>query len=108
MPRDAEMALARVEKLKAQGHHVRPVSRSAGVSFDDAAALRRTFSGVDGAFLLIPFDMKAPDLHEREDEIGMKLAEAVKTAGVRRVILLSGTTAHLISGNSPAPASAPP
>jgi short-subunit dehydrogenase len=23
-----------VEKFKAQGHHVRPVSRSAGVSFD--------------------------------------------------------------------------
>jgi uncharacterized protein YbjT (DUF2867 family) len=50
---------------------------------------------VDGAFLLIPFDMKAPDLHKREDEIGMKLAEAVKTAGVRHVVLLSGTTAHL-------------
>lgn len=83
------------EKLKAQGHQVRPVSRSAGVSFDDVAALTRAFSGVDGAFLMIPFDMKAPNLHKRENEIGMKLAEAVKTAGVRRVVFLSGTSAHL-------------
>jgi len=39
-----------VGKLKAAGHRVRPVSRSAGVPFDDAAALTRAFSGVDGAF----------------------------------------------------------
>jgi uncharacterized protein YbjT (DUF2867 family) len=82
-------------RLEALGHRVRPVSRRAGVSIDDAAALKRACSGVDGAFLLIPFDMQAPDLHVREDEIGVKLAEAVKTAGVRRVVLLSGSTAHL-------------
>ncbi|SRR5712692_9123063 len=87
-----------VEKLKAQGHQVRPVSRSDGVSFDDITALTRAFSGVDGAFLMIPFDMKAPDLHKRENEIGMKLADAVKTAGVRRVVFLSGTSAHLKEG----------
>lgn len=84
-----------VERLKAQGHHVRPVSRSDGVSIDDFAALIRSFSRVHGAFLMIPFHMRAPDLHQREDEIGMKLAEAVRTAGVRRVVLLSGTSAHL-------------
>jgi uncharacterized protein YbjT (DUF2867 family) len=87
-----------VETLQAQGHHVRPVSRRAGVSFDDAAALTQAFSGVDGAFLMIPFDMKAPDLHKREAEMGMQLAEAVQTAGVRRVVLLSGTSAHLKEG----------
>ncbi len=87
-----------LERLTAQGHQVRPVSRSLGVSFDGAAALARAFSGADGAFLMIPFDMKAPDLHKRENEIGIKLAEAVKTAGVRRVVLLSGTSAHLKEG----------
>jgi uncharacterized protein YbjT (DUF2867 family) len=84
-----------VEKLTAQGHRVRPVSRKAGVSIDDAAALTQAFSGVDGALLMIPFDMKAPDLHRREDEIGIALAEAVKNAGVRRVVFLSGTSVHL-------------
>jgi uncharacterized protein YbjT (DUF2867 family) len=81
--------------LEALGHRVRAVSRRAGVSIDDAAALKAACLGVDGAFLLIPFDMQAPDLHTREDEIGAALAEAVKTAGLRRVVLLSGTTAHL-------------
>jgi len=82
-------------RLEALGHRVRPVSRRAGVSIDDATALTGACSGVDGAFLLIPFDMQAPDLHTREDEVGAKRAEAVKAAGVRRVVLLSGTTAHL-------------
>jgi uncharacterized protein YbjT (DUF2867 family) len=84
-----------VARLKAQGHHVRPVARSAGVSLDDATALARAFSGVDGAFLMIPFAMKAPDLHQREDAIGRRLADAVTAAGVRRVVFLSGTSAHL-------------
>jgi uncharacterized protein YbjT (DUF2867 family) len=84
-----------VEKLQAQGHNVRAVSRTAGVSIDDAPSLTRAFSGVDGAFLMIPFDMQAPDLHKRENEIGLNLAEAIKKAGVRRVVFLSGTSAHL-------------
>jgi uncharacterized protein YbjT (DUF2867 family) len=87
-----------VEKLQVQGHNVRPVSRRAGVSIDDAPALTRAFSGVDGAFLMIPFDMQAPDLHKRENEIGLNLAESVKKAGVRRVVFLSGTSAHLREG----------
>lgn len=83
------------ESLESRGHRIRVVSRKAAVSIDDAVALDRVFSGVDGAFLLIPFDMNAPDLHARESEIGRKLADAVTAAGVRRVVLLSGTSAHL-------------
>lgn len=89
-----------VEKLKAHGHKVRPISRSTGQSFDDAVGLRQAFSGSAGAFLMIPFDIKAPDLHKWEDQIGTKLAEAVKAARLRRVVLLSGTSAHLKSGSS--------
>jgi hypothetical protein len=81
-----------------RGHEVRRVARSAGVSIDDAIALGRAFSGADGAFLMIPFDMTAPDLHHRENEIGTRLAEAVRTGGTRRVVLLSGTSAHLKRG----------
>jgi uncharacterized protein YbjT (DUF2867 family) len=75
-----------VKKLKAQGHQVRPVSRSSGVSFDDAAALKRAFSRVDGAFLMIPFDMKTPDLHKRENERRVhrcsQVHDAAETAAV--------------------------
>jgi uncharacterized protein YbjT (DUF2867 family) len=79
---------------------VRPVARSAGVPLDDPAALRRAFEGAAGAFLMIPFDMAAPDLHRREDEIGAHLAQAVRETGVRRVVLLSGLSAPLMKGSS--------
>jgi uncharacterized protein YbjT (DUF2867 family) len=84
-----------VESLQARGHRTREVSRRAGVSIDDAGALTRAFSEADGAFVMIPFDMKARDLHEREQEMGMRLAAAVRAGGVPRVVLLSGTSAHL-------------
>jgi hypothetical protein len=45
------------------------VVRKAGLSIDDAAALKGTFSGVDGAFLLIPFDTKAPGSAQAENEM---------------------------------------
>jgi uncharacterized protein YbjT (DUF2867 family) len=62
--------------LEASGHRVRPVSRGAGVSIDDAAALRGAFEGADGAFLMIPFDRQAPDLHARENAVAANLAQA--------------------------------
>ncbi|WP_369660173.1 NmrA family NAD(P)-binding protein [Variovorax sp. V15] len=96
----SDVGKAVVGGLQAAGHHVRPVSRSAGVSLDDAAALRQVFAGVDGAFLMVPFDLQAADLHAREREIGANLARAVKEASVRRVVLLSGLSAHLRKGSS--------
>jgi len=66
------------DKLKVQGHEVRPVSRSAGVDLDDAVALDRAFSGADGAFIMIPPEVKAADLRPRQIEVGLKLASAVK------------------------------
>lgn len=60
----------------------------------------QAFHGSPGASLMIPFDMNAPDLHKWEDEIGMKLAEAVKAARFERVVLPSRTSVHLKSGSS--------
>ncbi len=84
-----------VQRLENMGHNVRKVSRASGISIDNEKALREAFSGSEGAYLVIPFDMQAPDLHKREDEIGKKLAEAVKSAGVKRVVFLSALSAHL-------------
>lgn len=84
-----------VETLTAQGHVVRRVARSAGASFDDTSVLDAAFTGTDSAFLMIPFDMSASDLHRREAEIATRLTEAVTVAKVRRVICLSGTSARL-------------
>jgi uncharacterized protein YbjT (DUF2867 family) len=57
--------------------------------------LHRTFAKIDGAYLMLPFDFAAPDLHQREKEIGAKLADAVSRAAVPRIVFLSGTSAHL-------------
>jgi uncharacterized protein YbjT (DUF2867 family) len=89
-----------VRRLMSMGKEVRRVSRSEGVSMDDAAALHRAFSGVDGAFIMIPFDMQAPDLHQREIEIGARLAAVIRSTGVKRVVLLSGLSAPLKKGSS--------
>jgi uncharacterized protein YbjT (DUF2867 family) len=80
--------------LRARGLTARPIARSLGVSLDDVEALQSTFAGVDGAFVMTPFDMAAPDLHQREAEIADRLASALRAAKPR-VVALSGTSAHL-------------
>ncbi len=45
----------------AAGCDVRRVSRQHGVSLDDAAALNAAFAGADGAHLMMPFDLQAPE-----------------------------------------------
>jgi uncharacterized protein YbjT (DUF2867 family) len=87
-------------KLSAQGHHVSPVARSLGILIDDRKALTEAFKDADGAYLMIPFDMTAPDLHHREVEIGANLAEALEKHHVRRIVLLSGLNAYLKFGSS--------
>ncbi|AEH87754.1 NmrA family NAD(P)-binding protein [Mesorhizobium opportunistum] len=86
--------------LAAQGHKVRGVARSLGVALDDADALASAFSGADSAYVMIPFDVTAPDLHRFEDEVGERLAAAITHSGMRRVVLLSGLNAHLKKGTS--------
>src|SRR5207302_9477028 len=77
------------QQLEDMGHTVRKVSRSRGISIDDDEELLKAFSGADGAYVMIPIDMQAPDLHKRDGEIGETLAKAIQTADVKRVILLS-------------------
>lgn len=86
--------------LSSHGHDVRAVARSRGVDFDDAVALERAFEDADGAFVLVPFDLASADLHAREELISERLERAVRRSGVRRVVLLSGLSAHLRRGTS--------
>ncbi|MDF0663591.1 NmrA family NAD(P)-binding protein [Rhizobium redzepovicii] len=87
-------------RLQQQGHTVRGIARSMGVALSDGDALTRAFTGADSAYLMIPFDVQAPDLHRFEREVGNWLAEAISTSGVSRVVLLSGLNAHLKMGTS--------
>jgi uncharacterized protein YbjT (DUF2867 family) len=86
--------------LEEAGHSVRPVARHHGVSLDDAAGLARTFAGAWGAYLMMPFDLAAPDLHARERALCSNFAEALRGAGLRRVVVLSGLSADLKRGSS--------
>lgn len=87
-------------RLKKAGHAVRGVARGLGVGLDDQRALDAAFSGADSAYVMIPFDVTAPDLHRFEDEVGARLASAIAKAGLSRVVLLTGLNAHLKMGTS--------
>jgi uncharacterized protein YbjT (DUF2867 family) len=87
-------------KLVRAGHNVKGVARSLGVSLRDQDALNRTFAGADSAFVMIPFDLQASDLHAFEREVGERVAKAISVSGVGRVVLLSGLNAHLKMGTS--------
>lgn len=86
--------------LEEAGHSVRPVARRYGVSLDDTAALSRSFAGAWGAYLMMPFDLAAKDLHARERELCSNLAQALRGSGLRRVVVLSGLSADLKAGSS--------
>lgn len=87
-------------RLAKEGQIVRRVARSMGVSVFDDNALNKAFVDADSAYVMIPFDVRAPDLHMVERDIGGRLAKAISTSGVRRVVLLSGLNAHLRMGTS--------
>jgi len=90
-----------VARLKAAGHEVREISRSAGVPIENVAKVARAFTGADAAFLMLPPDVKAADPRRRANEFGALLAEAVKSSGVHRVVFLSSMNAHLKEGTGP-------
>ena len=86
--------------LEEAGHSVRPVARRSGVSLDDTAGLAQAFAGAWGAYLMMPFDLAAQDLHARERELCSSFAQALRGAGLHRVVVLSGLSADLKRGSS--------
>jgi uncharacterized protein YbjT (DUF2867 family) len=95
-----EIGKSIVEQLKAAGHSVIEISRAKGISIDDEDKLHSAFKNADGAYLMMPFDMEATDLHSREKEIAEKLSRAVEINKIPRVVCLSGANAHLKFGTS--------
>ena len=84
-----------VSELEAKGVEVRRISRTDGVDIHDAPALVKALTGADSAYVMLPFDMAAPDLHARETELAAIIADALKQTGVKRVVSLSTASAHL-------------
>ncbi len=106
---------AAADTLLQSGHTVRALVRNPakaaawaerGVAletgdFTDAAAIARTMAGVDGAYVLIPPQWGVPDMFAANAPIIAAILEAIGTANVPRVVVLSSVAAHLEAGTGP-------
>ena len=104
----AEALLARGEKVRVVGRDERKlatlVARGAEAAVgdaSDASFLARAFTGAETAYTLIPPDVRAPDFRAHQDRIGEATVQALRQAGVRRVVFLSSVGADLPAGTGP-------
>ena len=67
----------------------------------DTAFLEKAFSGVGGAFVLIPPGYEAPDYPGYQDQVGASIVSALSKARVPRIVALSSVGAHLDKGTGP-------
>ncbi len=70
-------------------------------SVSDENFLVNTFTGADLVYLMVPTDFGATDLRGYIKSIGGHYANAIKAAGVKKVVLLSSIGAHLDKGTGP-------
>src|ERR1700722_2137723 len=104
------------QKLVAAGHDVTVISshearkpeiealgaKAAVGSVEDVAFLTETFKGADAVFELTPPPASAPeDWKARIRQIGKNFADAIKAAGVKKVVQLSSIGAHMPEGCGP-------
>jgi NAD(P)H dehydrogenase (quinone) len=102
------------EKLVAHGHAVTVVSsdpkkqaaiESLGAipaigSISDAGFLTSTFKGADAVYAMIPLSFMEPDLGDYLHRMAENYAQALKEAGTKRVVLMSGWAADLTRGEN--------
>jgi NAD(P)H dehydrogenase (quinone) len=103
------------ERLLAQGAKVRVVVRDAAkgeawaakgadvavADLLDADALTRAFTGVRGAYVLLPPNPVSTGLVAEQARKAEAIATAVKAAGVRHLVLLSSVAAQYPAGTGP-------
>ncbi|MGI4834179.1 MAG: NmrA family NAD(P)-binding protein [Janthinobacterium lividum] len=63
-------------------------------SLEDADFLAATFAGADAVYAMVPPNYTAPDSRVYFQRIGRHYAQAIRQAGVRRVVQLSSWGAH--------------
>ena len=67
----------------------------------DASFLARAFAGAETAYTLIPPDVRATDFRAHQDRVGEATVQALRQAGVKRVVFLSSVGADLPAGTGP-------
>lgn len=100
--------------LVGQGHSVTVISSDAGKasaitalgaipaigSMADAGFLTSTFTGADAVYVMIPMSFTEADQSGYMQKITGNYAVALKAAGIRRIVVLSGWAANLIGGEN--------
>lgn len=100
------------ETLVAQSHTVTVISSSeekraaiealgataAIGTLQDTDFVTKTFTGADAAFCMVPPDYTAPDAREHYRSIGRAYVQAVRAAGVKRIVHLSSFGAEKSQG----------
>jgi uncharacterized protein YbjT (DUF2867 family) len=103
------------ETLLAKGEKVRVLGRSAErlqslvakgaeafvADVTDEAALTKAFSGATAVYAMLPPDMKAEDVRQRQLAQARGLASAIGKAGVKHVVFLSSVGAQNAEGCGP-------
>ncbi len=104
----AEALLARGEKVRVVGRDAGKLAslqaRGADVAIGDvtnAAFLTRVFTGTETAYTLLPPDPRSNAFRAYQDRVGEATVQALRQAGVRRVVFLSSVGADLPSGTGP-------
>lgn len=102
------------EILTAQGHQVTVISsdpkkqdaiRSLGAtaaigSIADPKFLTGTFQGADAVYAMVPLSFSEPDLGAYMKQMAQNYAQALKAAGTKRVVVLSGWAADQVKGEN--------
>ena len=70
-------------------------------SLEDPDFLTTSFSGADAAYCMIPFNMQEPDQTGYFNRICNNYLQAIRQAGVQRVVVLSGWAAEMTEGENP-------
>ena len=86
---------AKGEAWRAKGAEV------AVASLDDAGALATALKGAQGAYLLLPPNMGAPDFAAYQRATGAAIVDAVTRSGVPHVVFLSSIGAQHAAGTGP-------
>jgi uncharacterized protein YbjT (DUF2867 family) len=101
-----------VQELLSHGKKVKVIGRDAGHlkaltdkgaepligDLTDGSFMKKAFSGAEAVYLLIPPNPKATDFRAYQNTISDNYAEAIKSNGVKYVVLLSSIGAHLRHG----------
>jgi NAD(P)H dehydrogenase (quinone) len=108
------ISLPLTKTLIAQGHAVTVVSSDLGKqatieqlgaipaigSIADPDFLKETFSGADAVYAMVPLSFTEPDFGAYLHRIALNYAQALKVAGTKRVVLLSGWSADLVKAEN--------